>query len=292
MKIQFSYKPIILIVVIALTFISGCNSTPQVTKTGSAILASADGSPISYGVNGQGDTTIVFVHCWTCNHKFWTPQIEFFSNDYKVVWVDLAAHGKSGSERENYTVAAFGQDVVAVVNEVGGNKIVLVGHSMGGPVAVEAAKVIGDQVVGVVGVDTFYTPFKYPTDEKTVAAFIKPFETDFIKTSGQMVRSMFTADAKAETIESIVESMAKADPKMAISAMYNVFRWYANEGPKELEKLGSNLKNINAAPTGKEEALHNSVILIPGAGHFIPQVQPDKFNSALDEIITNFQQNE
>lgn len=288
MKIAFSYKPIILMIVVALTLLTGCNSTPQVTNTGSMIVDSADGSPIVYGVSGQGDTTIVFVHCWTCNHEFWTPQIEFFSKNYQVVWVDLAGHGESGSKRQNYTVADFGQDVVAVVNQVEGKRVILVGHSMGGPVAVEVAKILGDQVVGVVGVDTFYTSFKYPTDEKQVAAFIKPFETDFVKTSGQMVRSMFTSGVDASTIDSIVKSLAKADQKMAVSAMKDLFRWNTNEGPKEVEKLGSKLRNINAAPTGKEKPLHESVVLVPGAGHFIPQVKPKEFNDVLDEIIIDF----
>ena len=43
------------------------------------------------------------------------------------------------------------------------------------------------------------------------------------------------------------------------------------------------------APTGKEKALHESVVLIHGVGHFVAQVKPDEFNEALNQIVAGFQ---
>ena len=268
-----------------LLIIAGCAGPP--TKEIPLITHSADGSGIRYGVSGQGDITLVFVHCWTCNHTFWSKQVDYFSPHYKVVWIDLAGHGGSGSKRTHYTMQAFGQDIAAVVNAVGATRVVLVGHSMGGPVAVEAAELLGDKVIGIVGVDTFYTDFEYPRDEEKIAAFVKPFEEDFGGTSQQLVRSMFTPNADPQTVDWVVEQFSSSQREMGISAMYEIFRWNAEKAPAILQRHATILRNINGAPTGSEKAHDPSVILIPDVGHFVAQVKPGAFNQALEHIIVD-----
>lgn len=288
-------KSLTALVVIFLTaLIAGCSSVQSINKENKEKIStvnSTDGSSITYGVRGQGNVTIVFVHCWTCNHEFWNSQVEFFSKKHKVVWLDLAGHGLSNSNRQDYTMPAFGEDVAAVINEIGGDNIILVGHSMGGPVAIEAAKLLGDKVIGIVGVDTFYTPFEYPKSEAKIDGFIKPFKDDFKVTSEKMVRSMFTPEADPELISSIVNKMSIANKEMGTSAMYEIFKWNAENVPFSLDKHSKQLRNINGAPTGKETALHESVILIPGVGHFVAQVKPNAFNKVLSDIISEYQSN-
>ncbi len=270
------------------TIILGCSPTNDIRNESISTVASADGSSITYGIRGQGDITIVFVHCWTCNHEFWRPQIEYFSKEYKAVWLDLAGHGLSGSNRNEYTMAAFGKDVAAVINTIKSKNVVLVGHSMGGPVIVEAAKILGNKVIGIVGVDTFYTQFKYPSSEEEISGFVKPFESDFKGSSEKLVRSMFTPTADQELITSIVNQMSTANPSMGISAIYEIFRWNALNNPSALNQQSNILRNINGAPTGEEKALHKSVHLVPGVGHFVPQVKPSEFNKVLNGIINEY----
>jgi len=274
---------------LGIPLIAGCSSVQNLTKQNVLTVKSDDGSSITYGVHGQGEVTIIFVHCWTCNHEFWKPQIEYFSKKYKVVWLDLAGHGLSNSKRKKYTMQAFGKDVAAVVNEIDGGNVILVGHSMGGPVSIEAAKLIGDKVIGVVGVDTFYTPFEYPKSEEEIDDFVKPFKNDFKAASEQLVRSMFTPEADPDLITSIVTQMSVADQEMGISAMYEIFRWNGKNVPSDLDNYSKKLRNINGAPTNKEIALHESVVLIHGVGHFVAQVKPDEFNEALNQIVAEFQ---
>ena len=59
--------------------------------------------------------------------------------------------GESGGGRQRWTMAAFGDDVAAVVRHLGLGEVVLIGHSMGGDVVVETALRLGGQVLGVVG---------------------------------------------------------------------------------------------------------------------------------------------
>jgi pimeloyl-ACP methyl ester carboxylesterase len=206
-----------------------------------------------------------------------------------VVWLDLAGHGQSGSTRSDYTMEAFGEDVATVVNKVGAKRVVLVGHSMGGPVSIEAANMLGDKVVGIVGVDTFYTAFQYPKSQAEIEGFVKPFEKDFVGAREQMFQSMFTPNADPELKASIAKQSSGVKPEMGISAMYELFRWGAQNVPDSLNSYSKKLNNINAAPTGNETALHKSVTLIPGVGHFVPQVKPEEFNAALNKIIREYQ---
>ena len=70
---------------------------------------SADGTAINYYEQGQEGPVLVFVHGWSCDASYWRKQVEYFKDKYHMVLVDLAGHGRSGSERENYTMEAFGQ---------------------------------------------------------------------------------------------------------------------------------------------------------------------------------------
>jgi uncharacterized lipoprotein YehR (DUF1307 family) len=59
-----------LVVVLLIVLIAGCGTNESLEKEDVSIVNSADGSSIAYGVRGQGDFTLVFVHCWTCNLEF------------------------------------------------------------------------------------------------------------------------------------------------------------------------------------------------------------------------------
>lgn len=279
-----------LVSLLCVAVICGCASLQDSKQEAISTASSADGSSISYAVKGVGEPTIVFVHCWTCNHTFWKHQIDYFSKEYQVVWLDLAGHGLSGSTRSDYTMEAFGEDVAAVVNKVGANRVILVGHSMGGPVSIEAAKILGDKVVAVVGVDTFYTPFQYPESETDIEGLLKPFRDDFSGACRQMGQSMFTPNVDAELKASIMEKFSGTNPETGISALREILRWGARNAPSGLERYSNKLKNINAAPTGNETALHESVTLVSGVGHFVPQVKPEEFNAALSKIIREYQE--
>lgn len=268
--------------------IIGCGSSKTLDKASTSTVNSIDGSSISYEVKGHGDLTIVFIHGWAGNREFWNNQVDFFSKKYKVVYLDLAGHGLSSSNRQVYTMSSFGEDVVSVINEIGVDNIILVGHSMGGPVAIEVAKVLTNKIIGIVGVDTFYTPFESVKTDLQIEEFMQPFKDNFQIASEQMVLDMFTVGANSDLIASITSQMSSINSEMGISSMYEIFRWNTQNIPVSLNKYSSIIDNINSAPMGDETILHESVVLIPEVGHFVAQVKPNEFNLVLDEIVSTY----
>jgi pimeloyl-ACP methyl ester carboxylesterase len=273
-----------LVAMLATTLALGaCKPKAPPVLTGSA--TSADRVAIRYEVQGNGEPSLVFVHCWTCDRSEWDRQLAYFASRHRVVRLDLAGHGESGRERRHYTIEAFGADVAAVVTQLNLQRVVLIGHSMGGPVAVDAAQRLGDRVVGVVGVDTFYTGFTPPTDPAKLEAMFKPFEQNYAAAAAGFMRGFFAPGADPALVDAVARRTAAADPQMAVSAMRSTFDWYRRSVPAVLERLGPRLRNINADPKGNAQRLHPSVQLVAGAGHFIPQEKPEDFNRVLNDML-------
>ncbi|MEO1368200.1 MAG: alpha/beta hydrolase, partial [Acidobacteriota bacterium] len=155
-------------------------------------VPSADGIPIAYTRRGSGDVALVFVHGWLCGQTYWKHQVAAFTDRFQVVTVDLPGHGDSMSTatRSEWTLEAYGADVAAVVEGLDLRQVVLVGHSMGGAVILEAAPRLGDRVVGLVGVETFHNAeFEVPDEvwDPLIAAYHENFEG----TCNRMVSAMF-----------------------------------------------------------------------------------------------------
>lgn len=274
--------PKILSLFLAFVFFSACAAQPL--KNTSGLVNSPDGIPIKYETKGSGEPALVFIHCWTCNRSFWDGQYDYFSQRYQVVRLDLAGHGESGLGRKTYSMSAFGGDVEAVVNKLGLQKVVLIGHSMGGPVAMETEKRLGQRAVGVIGVDSFYTSFPYPTGSK-IAEFVRPFSENFGVAAENMIRSMFPPTSNKSVVDSMVKHFRSGNPEIAANAMTEVFVWAERDSAAAFKRTAAKFRNINADPLSSGKPLHASVVLVPGVGHFLAQENPAAFNRALEATL-------
>src|SRR5688572_29204312 len=100
------------------------------------IAIAPDGVHVQYRVYGSGEPTLVFIHGWSCDSNYWREQVPLFKQKFTVVTVDLAGHGGSSAGRTDWAMAHFGRDVATALGTVPG-KLILIGHSMGGPVSLE-----------------------------------------------------------------------------------------------------------------------------------------------------------
>ena len=133
--------------------------------------------------------------------------------------------------------------------------------------------------------DSFFTPFPIPQTEEEAAAFVKPFEDDSSGASSKLVETMFLPGADPIKQERIAASFRQADKTMAIQALRDVIRWLQFDAETRLADLGGRLRNINAEPRSEQKPVRDNVVLVHGVGHFVPQIKPQAFNQALEQII-------
>jgi pimeloyl-ACP methyl ester carboxylesterase len=255
------------------------------------VAVSRDGIPVAFEVHGSGTPTLVFVHGWSCDRSYWRGQLNSFAQRYQVVAIDLAGHGQSGTGRASWTMAAFGEDVAAVIEHLDVRETVLIGHSMGGDVIVETALRLRTQVTGLVWVDT-YGSLDEPRTREEIQAFLVPFREDFVPSTRELVRGMFLPDTDPGLVEWVVTDMASAPPEIAVDALE---RAISNDGPivAGLRELTASVVAINPGyrPTDIEDLRRHGVeaIVMPGVGHFLMLEDPDGFNRLLREVIEAFE---
>ncbi len=252
---------------------------------------SSDGVPIAYEVQGNGEPTLVFIHGWSCDARYWRGQLPYFSATHRVVTVDLAGHGHSGLGRDAYTLPAFGEDVKAVLDELEVEQAILIGHSMGGPVSVEAARLMPERVIGIVGVDTFHDMTAEIGQEQR-DGMLEPLQQDFAPAVRQFVASMFIEATDPKLRHWVMQDMAAAPPEVAISAMQDMLERHAEgEAARHFEALTIPVVAINADlwPTDVEanrQLLPEfDAVIMEGTDHFLHMANPDAFNRELERMI-------
>jgi len=244
---------------------------------------SADGIPIAYRAEGAGEPAVVLVHCWCGNQGFWTGAVEALKDRHRVVTLDLAGHGASGRGRARYTIEAFGQDVKAVVERLGLTKVILVGHSMGGPVTLEAARLMPDRVVKLIPIDTFHNVEEVWPEEQR-AAFLTPFEEGFRVAVRTFVPQLMPPGTDRGVVKRVVDAMAACDPAMGVSAMRELSAYPEAERIATV-KVPIHAINGDLFPTdlaaNRRHAPQFEVTVMKGTGHFPMFEHPAPFEAAL-----------
>jgi pimeloyl-ACP methyl ester carboxylesterase len=261
--------------------------TEPVPEASATQVVSADGLPLAFSDTGVGDVAVVLIHGWMCDRSYWDAQIPHLADRYRVVAIDLAGHGESGMGRGGWPLGAYAQDVAEVVDHLGLGPVILVGHSMGGPVALEASTLLGDRVLGVVGVDTFQNvEAKYDPEE--IAAMVQALETDFPTTCDGFVRGVFRADANPALVDRVAGDMCSGPAEVG-TALMRQFAYY--DQAAAFTKVTVPIRSINADlwPTAiKANRRHHpdyDAVIIPGTGHFLMMERPEAFNAALDDTL-------
>ena len=181
-------------------------------------IKAADGLDLVCEARGAGDTALVFLHGWCGDREYWKHQVGPFAADYRVVTLDQAGHGESGKGRKEWTVDSLAGDVEAVVKALGLKRVIVVGHSMGGPVGLLAAKRMPGTVVAVVGADTIQNvEFEMPAEARK--QFMDAFEKDFKGTMRIGLAGLVHEKTDAELKKWLTARAEAQDPKMAMALM-------------------------------------------------------------------------
>ena len=270
-------------------------STDTTASTPPAPTAPPDGSPqlvtepdglhIEYRTYGQGDPAIILVQGWATDANYWNAQFGPLKAKYTVVAVDLAGHGASSNGRTDWSMANYGEDVATVARRLPNQQIILVGHSMGGTVALEASRRIGDRVIGIIVVDALKSIGLPPTPQPEIDKRVAPFRADFIGSVRKYVtEELFEKGADPLFVQKVAYDMSLEPPEVAIPSLQALLSMdFATVLPDihvPVLAINSDLgttdeKRIRKLlPTFKAE-------VIPHTSHFLMMEVPDKFNPIL-----------
>jgi len=247
-----------------------------------------DGVTIVYSVAGAGEPALVFIHGGLADRTFWNAQLEAFAGRHRVLALDLAGHGESGTNRLKWGIPEFAADVRAVVEAEKPKRVIIIGNSLGGPVAIEAALLLPGRTLGVVGVDTFQDlGSRIDVDEARQRAEL--FRSDFSGGLKQMLRALFHPDADPDLVAEAERRMARTSPEAAYATLLSLAGY--DTGPPA-RRLSVPIRAINGDlfPTDVEAVRRVKAdfdaIILPHMGHYPMLERPEEFNRHLASIIT------
>jgi pimeloyl-ACP methyl ester carboxylesterase len=108
---------------------------------------------LSFVEAGSGGHPMVFVHGWSCNRSHMRGLFEHFAVSRRVLSPDLPGHGETPLRDVPVTFAGFSRALAQFCTACDLRNAILVGHSMGGVLAVHAAAMCPDRIAGVVNLD-------------------------------------------------------------------------------------------------------------------------------------------
>ena len=247
-------------------------------------FAKLDGSRIHYENHGKGREAIVLIHGWTCDLGFWRGQIPDLSKRARVIAIDLPGHGQSDKPEIAYSMDLFARAVDAVMQDAGVDRAVLIGHSMGTPIARQFYRKYPKKTLGLVIVDGPLRPFG---DKKMMENFIAPLRGPNYKVeAAKFIDGMMGPEVSAALREQIKTSMLSTPQYVAISAMEGM----ADESIWKQDKIEVPVLAVLAKSPfwqADNEQFFRSVVpnldyqMWSGVSHFLMMEKPKEFNDAV-----------
>ncbi|HEX7541393.1 MAG TPA: alpha/beta fold hydrolase [Anaerolineales bacterium] len=103
------------------------------------LKTTVNGFELAYERRGHG-TPLVLIHGYPLDHTIWNPVVPLLENDFDLILPDLRGFGESGTPTPHYSTDDFAADLISLLDQLGIQKAAIVGHSMGGYVALAFAR--------------------------------------------------------------------------------------------------------------------------------------------------------
>lgn len=254
------------------------------------------GVSLRYDRAGAGPA-VLLIHGWTCNRTFWTRQVQALRDRHTVVTVDLRGHGETSRPRTGYGIGSLAADLEHLVRALNVPRIALVGWSLGGMVALELARRLGERASALALVCT--TPGAL-TDAKNpnglpaervamMAAGIKADTRAFVR---QLAPEVFKDGAASPLLPWAVGEMVKTPPHVVEGCFDGVVAFDARKWLKELAVPTTVLHGRHDAilPLGGGEALQKTIpkatiTVFENSGHAPFLEETEAFDAALSKFL-------
>ena len=233
---------------------------------------------------GTGGLAVVFVHSFAGSATHWQAQLAHLRTKRRAIAFDLRGHGKSAPPQDgDYAVSALASDIAAVVDDLGLERFVLVGHSIGGSAALAYAAAHPRRVAGLVLAGA---PGKVPSEQaKTV---IRALESDFdgaMRPYWEKLLSGAKPDVR-KTIDHDAKTMSKEASLRLIRAAFDF------DPLPALKRYPGPTLVLYTGGGDTPNDLQNVVPIVPhqkieGTSHWMQMDDPAEFNRMLDAFLAS-----
>lgn len=249
-----------------------------------------NGIKLAYEDRGAGKPAFAFIHGWTCDRSFFAPQVEYFARRHRVICMDLRGHGESDKPVGRYPITDYADDVACLLEHLGIDQAVVIGHSMGGTVALQLAATCPERVAALVMVDP--APLVYPPESRAAAmAMVMAIEAgDQAPRSQFIVDHLFLPTSDRKLVEDVLAVMLAAPDHVAASAMQGIL---AFDGPAVAARCKVPALHIAGVPRNPPHLMSQwlpSVVngWTVGAGHFNQLEVPDQVNGMIEGFLRHY----
>jgi len=246
-----------------------------------------DGVKLYYEEAGAGPRSIVFIHGWCCDSTYFAPQAAYFAAGNRCISVDLRGHGQSDKPEQDYSIDGFADDVAWLCGQLGVQWPLVVGHSMGGLVALSMARRAADPPMAIAMLDSPILPSDGIRGLMTQAA--ATFHGPAYKDAAQalVANSMFIASSDPALKSRIVDAMSAA-PQHVLASCWDAILAFAAEAAAKACRVPALFINAGGiADTARFSSLCPQLMVeqTTGSGHFHQLEVPDQINGMLDRFL-------
>lgn len=244
---------------------------------------------IFYQEKGKGQP-IIFLHCWTGNHKFYKNQVEELSKDFRCLAFDFPGHGNS-DEANEYGPIPFSKIISSFINQLKFQdvKFILVGHSLGGMTAMQTTLDNPERIKALILVDTsaHLRGHLGQHGATPVIAGISPFFTETMKRAGIDFTAVHPL-CNLKVRKFIKDEIVKVKNSVLTEVLNGINSFNVKKRLKEIKVptliivgTADIYTDIRHALTLRLGIKNSKLALILGAGHMGVLEQPAQVNKAM-----------
>jgi pimeloyl-ACP methyl ester carboxylesterase len=244
-----------------------------------AYLQTAAG-PIFYAHRGNASPVLLCVHGAGADHTHWGAQLRDLCKLCRVITIDLPGHGRSpGAGKE--TIAEYGEVVLAVLDALGLEQVVLAGHSMGGAITLWLALHAPERLQRIVLVGT-------GARLKVAEDILQALQDDPASAVDKIVDMSYDVDTEEALRQMGRTAFSEADPMFFYRDLqacdaFDVRPQVAQIACSALVICGESDRMIppKFSQFLAEQVPHAELVLVPHAGHMVQIEQPDMVGQAI-----------
>ncbi len=239
---------------------------------------------------GAGGTPVVIVHSLAGNTTQWAPQLAHLRQTRRAIAFDLRGHGQSDpAPNEDYSLAAMASDLAALVDSLGLQKFILIGHSYGGGVVATYAGKHPERVAALLFVDAIGDARNAPREQ--IDPFMNAMRSEAYAdvVEGHWRNILVHADS---TVTNVVLASLRRTPRTAIvSALEDIFKY---DPVTTLQNYRGPMHAIISGLPDDPSALHHHLpqlthVMMPNTSHWLQMDQPDLFNQIVEEFLLSLE---